>query len=97
LYTFINSSENNIIFSKIYKKCCIIDYTSLGRERGLAYYCIRKNGRQEIVRNPHYKATPNIVELTADTPLINSDIEISETLYESLKYKMDFLIAKLAG
>ena len=97
LYTFVNASENNAIFTKVYKKCSVIDYTSLRKERGLAYYCIRKNGRQEIVHNPYYKNTPNIVELSMDTSIFNSDIEVHKPLYESLKFKMDFLLAKLAG
>ena len=97
LYTFVNTSENSALFSKVYKKCSIIDYTSLRKERGLAYYCIRKNGRQEIVLNPFYKNTPCIVELTVDTPIFHSDIKVVKPLYESLKGEMDYFLAKLAG
>jgi oxalate decarboxylase/phosphoglucose isomerase-like protein (cupin superfamily) len=96
LYTFVNASENNVLFSKVYKKCSIIDYAMLKKERGLAYYCIRKNGRQEIVHNPFYKNTPEIIELAINTSIFNSDIEVSKPLYESIKLKMDFLLAKLA-
>ena len=97
LYTFINASESNVLFSRVYKKYCMIDYSILKKEKGLAYYCIRKNGRQEIVLNPFYKNTPAIVELTAENQLVNSDTIYNRPLYESLKQEIDFFLTKLAG
>lgn len=97
LYTFVNTSEEHVIFSRVYKKCCIVDYSSLKKERGLAYYCIRKNGRQELVQNPFYKNTPPIEERCANTPIFISDIKINKPLYQALKGEMDMFLAKLAG
>jgi len=95
LYTFINTGNTNVLFSRVYKKYSIIDYAILKKERGLAYYCIRKNGRQEIVQNPYYKNTPCIIEIAGENSLIDSDIQINLSLYESLKYELDFFLTKL--
>ena len=96
LYTFVNASGANILFSRVYKKSNIVDYAQLKRERGLAYYCIRKNGHQEIVLNPFYKNTPAIIELTADKPLIKPIIKFHLPLYNLLKSELDLVLTKLA-
>lgn len=65
-YTFINTEETPVIFVRVFKRDGIIDYNILKRERGLAYYCIRKNARQEIVLNPTYKNTPKIKDISSN-------------------------------
>jgi hypothetical protein len=97
LYTFVNSNESSVLFSKVSKKCCIANYLILKKERGLAYYCIRKNGRKEIVFNPNYRNSPPIIELTAKDQLLDPDISFIHPLYKSLKYQLDSFLTKLAG
>ena len=57
-YTFINTTEQPIIFSIVYRNKSVVDYSKFRREQGLAYFCIRKNGRSEIVKNPRYRNIP---------------------------------------
>ena len=59
-YNFVNTEEVPVVFLRIYKNKGSIDYSQLRREGGLAYYCIRKNARQEIVQNPLYRSAPKI-------------------------------------
>jgi oxalate decarboxylase/phosphoglucose isomerase-like protein (cupin superfamily) len=81
-YTFINTEESPLVFVRVYRKECIVDYSLLKRERGLAYYCIRKNARQEIVLNPTYKNTPKIQEIGLDE--LNKQVYTSP-LYQALR------------
>ena len=83
-YTFINTEEIPVIFVRVFKREGIIDYNLLKRERGLAYYCIRKNARQEIVLNPTYKNTPKIKDVSSNE--INS-INFDMPLYQVLREK----------
>lgn len=87
-YTFINTEDIPVLFVRIYKKNGIVDYAVFKRERGLAYYCIRKNARQEIVHNPIYRNTPKIKEIGNETygQCFNINWEIA--LYELLKERM---------
>lgn len=55
-YTFVNTGIVPVIFSKLVsKESKQIDYNTLKRERGLAYFLISKNAKIEIVANPKYK------------------------------------------
>lgn len=55
-YTFVNTGIVPVIFSKLVSKGSVqIDYNTLRRERGLAYFLISKNAKIEIVANPKYK------------------------------------------
>jgi len=58
MYTFINPSNYPLIIARLYEDDGKIDYRSMRKEHGMSYYLIRKNARQEIVRNPHYKEVP---------------------------------------
>jgi oxalate decarboxylase/phosphoglucose isomerase-like protein (cupin superfamily) len=81
-YTFINAEETPVIFVRVYKKEGIVDYNLLRRERGLAYFCIRKNAKQEFVLNPTYKNTPKIQE-TCSSEL--SDWEFDMPIYQAVR------------
>lgn len=59
-YTFINTKETPVVFSRFYMKGCMCDYSRFRREQGLAYFAIRKNAKQEIVLNPRYRDIPKI-------------------------------------
>ena len=62
-FTFINTEDYPVIFVRINKLQTHADYNLLKREGGLAYYCIRKNAREEIVLNPRYRDTPKIMKV----------------------------------
>lgn len=85
LYTFINTEETPVLFVRIYRNCGILDYRMLKRERGLAYYCIRKNARQEIVLNPLYRNTPRIKETDVDNFDFKIQLDIKKPIYQMLK------------
>lgn len=56
LYTFINTSSDQVVFVVIAKNLSQLDYTKhLIKEKGLSYFIISKNARLEIVANPKYK------------------------------------------
>jgi len=63
MYTFINSSGRPFIIGRLYEDDGKIDYRSIWREQGMAYYIIRKNARKEVVRNPRYKYIPPLENL----------------------------------
>jgi len=83
-YTFINTEDDPVLFVKIYKNEGVLDYSFLKRERGLAYYCIRKNARQEIVQNPLYREVPPIREISANSFLEDFQLKIELSLYSQL-------------
>jgi len=91
-YTFINTEELPVIFVRIYRKEGIADYNLLRRERGLAYYCIRKNARQEFVLNPTYKNTPKIRDISSGE--INT-VNLEMPLYQVLREEMGMLFNTL--
>ncbi len=58
MYTFINPKNRPFVISRLFEDDGKIDYRTIWRDQGMAYYFIRKNARQEIVKNPHYKQVP---------------------------------------
>jgi len=87
-YTFVNTEDMPVLFVRIYKKNAILDYSLLRRERGLAYYCIRKNARQEIVLNPLYRNSPHIREIAPEVFWKDFEMDWKIALYELLKQRM---------
>ncbi len=64
IYTFVNTGVHSVVFSKVTAKDnAAIDYNTISRERGLAYYIISKNARVETVPNPKYKILNTLREL----------------------------------
>ncbi len=56
LYTFVNTSNDQVVFVVISNSLSHLDYTrNLIKEKGLAYFIISKNARLEVVANPKYK------------------------------------------
>lgn len=55
MYTFINTSNSPVVFSRVIGNEHILDYSKIRRENGLAYYVIAKNARTEMVANPRYR------------------------------------------
>ena len=60
MYSFINASNFPLVVGRLFEDDGKIDYRSMRREQGMCYYFIRKNARQEVVRNPHYKEVPKL-------------------------------------
>ena len=96
-YTFINTSEAPVIFSRAYSNYAIADYQTLRKERGLAYYCIRKNGRQEIVLNPLYRNSPPIKEVTCECNLIGHQVDVKQSLYLQVKNQIHLLVNEISA
>ena len=90
-FTFINTQDFPVIFLKINKEQTHADYNLLRKEGGLAYYCIRKNAREEIVLNPRYRETPKIKKLKADHFLDDLHLSWTNPLYEILKMEKQIL------
>lgn len=66
-YSFINTRNHPLILSRVYLTDGRIDYRTIRREQGLSYYVIRKNARQEYVKNPRYRETPKLRSIKCDT------------------------------
>ena len=96
-FTFINTGENPVIFVKINKERNHADYNLLKREGGLAYYCIRKNAREEIVLNPKYKEAPDIKKIKANFFSENLSLNWSYPLYEILRTEKQILAEMLCS
>lgn len=86
-YTFSNCMEAPVVFARIVAEEHQVDYQTLRRENGLAYYLISKNARREIVHNPRYRDVPGIKEL--ELPALNNRYSYAPAtdlpLYEEVK------------
>jgi oxalate decarboxylase/phosphoglucose isomerase-like protein (cupin superfamily) len=65
-YTFVNTSTEPVVFSRVVAQDHVADYSHLRRESGLAYYLIAKNARQEVVLNPRYKTAAEVKNISVD-------------------------------
>lgn len=88
-YNFINTEEQPVVFVRIHKGTDVVDYTMLKRERGLAYYCIRKNARQEIVLNPVYRMVPKIKQRKSVQFSGEISIDPAASLYTQLVHETE--------
>lgn len=96
-YTFINTQEQPVVFVRIHKGSGAINYDLLRRERGLAYYCIRKNARREIVQNPIYRGVPRIKTIKPNAFLNDFGIESGISLYTQLRANTNSFVDALWG
>jgi len=90
-YTFINSKNTAVIFSKIYKNKGVIDYNSLSHEQGLGYFAIRKNARTEIVFNPRYRSVPQIKKYVPSDDRFRLKY-CSVPLYQAIKNELNYFM-----
>lgn len=95
-YTFVNSRNTPVIFSRIYKNKSVADYTMLGREQGLAYFAIRKNARAEIVYNPKYREVKKLEKHTAKSEKFALEDQ-RKSLYQAAKATPNFFLDHLLG
>lgn len=90
-YTFINTRNIPVIFSRVYRNKGVVDYSILEREQGLGYFAIRKNARTEVVFNPRYKFIPKITKYTPNHSRFRIRCQ-KYPLYEAVKRDIDYFI-----
>ncbi|MBD3281068.1 hypothetical protein GF389_06170 [Candidatus Dojkabacteria bacterium] len=95
-YTFINTRNTPVIFSRTYKNKAVVDYTMLQNEKGLAYFAIRKNARAEVVYNPKYKYIPRLKKHTAGCDKFKFEFP-KMSVYNAAKKNTSYFMDKLAA
>mgnify|MGYP000685405739 CR=1 FL=1 len=96
-YTFINISSAPVIFARAYSQKGIADYSTL-RDKGMAYFCIRKNARAEIVKNPKYRNVPEITRISPmDTFEQYDSICQHQPLYNQIAASINMFLDLLLG
>jgi oxalate decarboxylase/phosphoglucose isomerase-like protein (cupin superfamily) len=96
-YNFVNTTEQPVIFSRAYRKYNIADYNAIKKEKGLGYYCIRKNGREEIVLNPFYRNSPPIHEADCEFCLVNHNLNTKMSLYDLIRKQIKLLVKEITS
>jgi oxalate decarboxylase/phosphoglucose isomerase-like protein (cupin superfamily) len=90
-YTFVNTGEDISAISRIYKSYSIADYTTL-RNGGLAYFCIRKNAKRELVYNPRFRQIPSIKSMKPEeNHLPKLGLDLSYSLYDFARINTEML------
>lgn len=85
-YTMINTRSTYLITGKLsYRTGFLAKRSKVEEKHGFAYYVIRKNARQEIVMNPRYKNTPQLLKLRADATTKLIGMRSAKPLIEQLK------------
>ena len=64
-YQFINSRPTTAVVAEVYRSR-IVQSRSLKPKRGMSYYMICKNAKQEIVQNPAYKHIADVKKLKSE-------------------------------
>lgn len=72
-HTVVNTKQTPMIFLEITKRNIKLD-DSLDDMRGMSYYVIRKNAKQEIVRNPVYRLVPSAKKINYEKIISNLGI-----------------------
>lgn len=86
--TVVNSRQTTLIISEIYSDDLNQDAV-LDEMQGMAYYVIRKNAKQEIVRNPNYKLAPKIRKVKWDKVLADHSITLRTPIIKQLLRKYE--------
>ena len=93
-YVIVNTRQNtNLIYAE-YSSINAKPKVVLDGKNGLAYYIIRKNAKQEIVRNPNYKIVNEPEKLDWDKIILNFGITPKTPIIKQIirKYeKFDWL------
>lgn len=85
-YTFINAGEVPVVFARVIMQEHVVDYQSLRRENGLAYYYISKNARPELVKNSRYREVAEVKHIHVDELNDRNQYKVdSAPLYEEVK------------
>lgn len=83
-FTIVNTRSQVSVISKIYMHDFRLDYRTIQREQGLAYYVIRKNARQENVINPKYKDVPKLKKIKAHDMMKEYKLDARTSLYSQV-------------
>lgn len=94
-YTFINTNESPVIFSRTHRNRAIIDYSLLRKEQGMAYYFIRKNAKCEIVKNPRYGNVPELRHMTPEETIQDFKFVHEKPIYSQLMQEMNMFLDML--
>ena len=95
-YNFLNTAESTVIFTRAYKKYNLANYDAIKKEHGLGYYCIRKNGREEIVQNPFYRDSPPIQEADCEFCLMKHQLNTKMALYDLIRKQLKILANEIS-
>lgn len=96
-FVAVNSRQSSILIFAEYYYSEAINRVVLDDNSGMAYYIIRKNAKQEIVRNPNYKIVSEVQKMNADTLLNEKGITLKTPIIKQIirKYeKFDWLFKK---
>lgn len=83
-YCFINTRNQPLVLSRVFRHDGRIDYRTIRKERGMAYYVIRKNARQEYVKNPRYRTVPKLTRSKPETYQNKFNLTSSKPLYQQI-------------
>lgn len=85
-YTFINTRSKPVVYTRFYSKKCVCDYSLINKEKGLAYFAIKKNAKQEIVLNPRYKTIPQLKQkkITEFNHMSKLEVDLETPVYQQL-------------
>ncbi len=91
-YTFVNTGEEPAILARVYRYKREIN-EELTRTKGLAYFCIRKNAKQEFVYNPRFRHIPPLRRMRIEENHIPElDFDLEQSLYELIRIKTEKLM-----
>jgi oxalate decarboxylase/phosphoglucose isomerase-like protein (cupin superfamily) len=84
-FTIVNTRSQVSVISKVFSCDYRLDYRTIQKEQGLAYYVIRKNARQENVINPKYRYVPKLNKKVKPADLMKKyKIDHKTSLYEQV-------------
>jgi oxalate decarboxylase/phosphoglucose isomerase-like protein (cupin superfamily) len=86
--TVVNTRQSTLVISEVYSNE-IRQISVLDDMQGLAYYVIRKNAKQEIVRNPRYKGTPSLRKVKWEKVLSDKNITLKTPIIKQILRKHD--------
>lgn len=91
----VNGKQAPTLIVAEYSYCKAISRVVLDDNSGMAYYVIRKNAKQEIVRNPNYKIVNDAERVDMEKILTDAGISLKTPIIKQLvrKYeKFDWLL-----
>ncbi len=86
--TFVNTRQSNLIIAEV-TSIDIKNTVVLDEMRGMAYYVIRKNAKQEIVKNPLYKDAKDYRRVRWDEVLDSYGITLKTPIIKQILRKYE--------
>lgn len=94
-YTFINTKSTPVIFARIFRNKGQANYMDFQKEQGMGYFCIRKNARCEVVKNPRYKIIPEIRKMKGEETIGGFNLRMDKPLYWQLVEEVNMFVDML--